>query len=229
MTRYGLTYGSGNRKTGPIAVSTVARASCPPCPLKDGGGCYAETGRVRWNWAQVSRAGFGIDRLAKMLRALPRGAMFRHAVAGDLPGRGAKIDARELARLSDATAHLIAWTYTHKRDFRKIRAANARPGLTVNLSADSLEEADRLSELAAGPVVVTLPTYAPTPQRTPAGRMVAVCPAQLREGTTCASCGDGSPLCARRDRDYLIGFRAHGARRKAISARLTADAGRGET
>lgn len=217
MTRYGLTVGSGNRKTGPIAVSTSDRASCPPsCPLRDGGGCYAETGRVRWNWARVSRRGFGMVRLARLLRELPRGAFFRFAVAGDLPGRGAAVDARELAELTDATKHLVAWTYTHKRKFAAIRRANAADGLTINLSADSLAEADELAAVGAGPVVVTLRKDAPTPSWTPAGRMVAVCPAQLAAGMTCAKCGDGSPLCARKDRDYVVGFRAHGARRNSI-------------
>ena len=39
---------------------------------------------------------------------------------------------------------------------------------------------------------------------------VVRCPAEYRE-MSCAQCGDGSPLCARSDRSFIIGFTAHGA------------------
>jgi len=49
---------------------------------------------------------------------------------------------------------------------------------------------------------------------TPAGRKVATCPATYRDDVTCASC----QLCQRKDRKVIVGFPAHGMRKKAASA-----------
>jgi len=218
--KYHLTEKSANLKTGPIAVSTTSGDSCPPtCPLRDGA-CYAETGPIKLHWLQVATGtrGTPLPVFLDRVRALPAGTMFRHNQAGDLPGRGERIDKPALAALVGATAHLgPAWTYTHKSDFLAIAGANASGNLVINLSADDLADADALAATGAGPVCVTLPSSAPRGGRTPAGRLVAICPAQLRKETNCANCGNGSPLCARRDRDYVIGFRAHGSRAKRIA------------
>ena len=43
------------------------------------------------------------------------------------------------------------------------------------------------------------------------------CPAEYRN-MSCNDCGNGEPLCARMDRNYIIGFTAHGPnKRKAAS------------
>jgi hypothetical protein len=75
----------------------------------------------------------------------------------------------------------------------------------VNLSADTLEEADALHATKAGPVVVLLPADAPEKLTTPGGRTVIVCLAETR-GLTCEECR----LCAKPFRAGIIGFRAHG-------------------
>jgi hypothetical protein len=49
------------------------------------------------------------------------------------------------------------------------------------------------------------------------GVKFVVCPEQLSpagSGFTCQSCGNGVPLCAQPDRDYVIVFLAHGTGRK---------------
>ena len=86
-----------------------------------------------------------------------------------------------------------------------IRAAN-QEGFTINLSADTLAEADRLADLGVGPVAALLPEGTRKPVRTPAGRLVTVCPATVRDDVTCASCG----ICAVPHRKAIIGFPAHG-------------------
>jgi len=48
---------------------------------------------------------------------------------------------------------------------------------------------------------------------TPAGRKVVVCPATIRDDVSCASC----QLC-QRQRDFIIGFPAHGTSKKKASA-----------
>ena len=42
---------------------------------------------------------------------------------------------------------------------------------------------------------------------------VVRCPAELRD-ISCADCGNGDPLCARLDRDFVVGFTAHGPSKK---------------
>jgi hypothetical protein len=62
------------------------------------------------------------------------------------------------------------------------------------------------------PTCVILPSDAKRGVRTPAGRVVAICPSQLADKVTCESC----QLCQRSDRSFVIGFLAHGvAKRKA--------------
>jgi hypothetical protein len=80
-------------------------------------------------------------------------------------------------------------------------------GFTVNLSADSPGEADRLAELEIGPVATLVPSDAPERLETPEGRRIIVCPAQTRDGITCEKC----QLCARPDRPVIIGFYPHGS------------------
>lgn len=219
---YHVTAKSANGKTGPIAVSTSSAETCPAsCPLSGpAGACYAGSGPLALHWKQVSTGSRGVPLpvFVEQVRSLPAGTMFRHNQAGDLPGAGESIDMPALSALIGATAHLgPSWTYTHKTSWKEIALANSLGHFAINLSADNLEEADELAETGAGPVCVTLAADAPKGLKTPGGRRVAICPAQLSERTNCHNCGNGAPLCARKDRDYVIGFRAHGSRKARIA------------
>ena len=99
-----------------------------------------------------------------------------------------------------------------------IREANAE-GLTVNLSGNSLADADTLAETGAGPVVCVLPASQTTNTRTPAGRKVVICPATQRDDVSCATCG----LCAvsrlaNGQARAIVGFPAHGPGKKKADA-----------
>jgi hypothetical protein len=222
-----LTLRSGNRKTGPIPVSITERGSCPAaCGLREGG-CYAELGRLGWHWRLVPDRGMPWSEFCARIAELPAGQLWRHNEAGDLPGRGDVIDVSAMSRLvrANAAAGARGFTYTHKpvlargdwihmfhvlTDNREaIRGANAA-GFAVNLSSESVSQADQLADLRIAPVVVVVPAdYPDRGGRTPAGRRVVVCPAQTREAITCASCR----LCAHPARKSIVGFRAHGATR----------------
>ncbi|WP_457767619.1 DUF7227 family protein [Cyanobium sp. ULC082] len=54
--RASLSFPSENRKTGPIAVSSTSRLTCPcSCPLAGREGCYAEAGHhTRLHWDRLS-------------------------------------------------------------------------------------------------------------------------------------------------------------------------------
>lgn len=226
---YHWTPKSANAKTGPIPVSTTSAATCPPeCPFADGGGCYAESGPLALHWRKVTAGARGgsLADLCASVAALPDGALWRHNQAGDLPGAGSAIDAAALGALVAANTGRRGFTYTHKpvtagphaaanRD--AIAAANAA-GFTVNLSANSPAHADTLAALNIAPVCAVIPADMPERATTPAGRPIVACPAQTRDGISCATC----QLCARRDRrGVIVGFYAHGsgARKADATAR----------
>ena len=215
---------SKNQKVGPVPVSITSSRSCPDaCPLRDNG-CYAVNGPMRWHWERLDAGQTGSDweTFCAQVRDLPEGQFWRHNTAGDLPGTGDLIDAAALRALVCANKGKRGFTFTHKpargRNLTAIKAAN-KAGFTINLSADTLAEADQLASLQAGPVAVILP-HEPGKRHdllTPAGRPVATCPATYREDTTCETC----QLCQRQNRKVIVGFPAHGpGRKKALQATL---------
>lgn len=217
---------SGNKKTGPIPVSMSPKYTCPDtCPLKENG-CYASGGPINIHWNRLSNGKVGIlwGAFIKAIRALPRGQLWRHNQAGDLPGQNNAIDVVQLAELVEANTGRNGFTYTHKpvlkgqsdnatlaANKQAIQQANAK-GFTVNLSADTLSEADEMHALGIGPVVVLLPITQSANTVTPKGVKVVVCPATQREDVSCSTC----KLCQRVARTCIVGFPAHGfATRKA--------------
>lgn len=207
---------SSNAKTGPIPVTTTERKSCPKsCPFYDAG-CYATTGPLFLHWQKVSEGLRGVSwpELCETIAALPKGQLWRHNQAGDLPGDGETIDQKALGELVRANMKKRGFTYTHypttKENLDAIRIANLH-GFTINLSANNLAHADEMSALNVAPVTVVLPSDTIGKKiETPQGRAVTVCPATYREDVTCASC----KLCAVSDRKTIVGFPAHGTQKK---------------
>jgi hypothetical protein len=221
-SRVHLVLQTRNIKLGPIPTSTTTAVTCPDaCPLK-AKGCYAKSGPMAMHWRNVTENGAGTPwaEFTAKIANLPPGTFWRHNQAGDLPGLNNEIDATALRALVSANDGRRGFTYTHKpmtsaKNRRAVAQANAG-GFTVNLSADTLAEADELSELGIAPVVVILDS--PEGERrdtvTPGGRAVATCPATYRDDVTCATC----QLCQRQGRKVIVGFPAHGNGRKAAAA-----------
>lgn len=211
MYSVALTLKSANVKTGPIPVSITSANSCPnSCPFS-GGGCYAKGGPLAIHWRKVTNNERGTSwaDFCKAVSGFELGQFWRHNAAGDLVGVGESIDPKALGELVLANKGKRGFTYTHKTNdkanFKWIRAANDW-GFTVNLSANSLDHADELADVGAGPVVTVLPIDAPPKQTTPKGRTVVTCPATYRDNISCATC----QLCAVSDRKTIVGFPAHG-------------------
>jgi hypothetical protein len=218
---YHLVRVSRNRKTGPIPVTTTSANSCPPtCNLK-GNGCYAESGplAIHWNCVSEGRRGGTFDELLQEIATLRRHALWRHNQAGDLtPEAPGVIDARKLTRLAMANRGRRGFTYTHYPPTPANQAAivNAnRLAFTVNLSAETLTQADEYVDLGIAPVVVVLPQGTTKATRTPAGRQVVVCPATTGN-SDCLNCG----ICQQRDRAAIVGFPAHGSGAGRVQAVL---------
>lgn len=229
---------SPNKKTGPIMVTTSEATTCPnACPLK-AGGCYAKGGPLAILWRNLTNAAADADHIPNgkvgkiklhdfqgLLAAISRqsGKLWRMNQAGDLPGDGDSIDTEALQAIVSANRHADAkgFTYTHKpvaasgpHHANAVAVAHANVnGFTVNLSADNLTDADRKADLNIGPVACVLPAEQTSNTVTPAGRKVVVCPATIRDDVSCATCG----LC-QRQREFIIGFPAHGAAKRKASA-----------
>jgi hypothetical protein len=227
MYNISLTYASENKKTGPIPTSVTSSNTCPDsCPLKASKSCYAMYGPLQIHWDKTSNKerGLPVDGFFEKLRKLPRGQLWRHNVAGDLFGKNMEIDSNLLKKLVKENKGKRGFTYTHKpvlegqadekvikNNSEAIRHANDN-GFTVNLSADNLEEADEMVDKGVGPVVTILPTTADKRTKTPKGRHVVVCPAVVSDDAACSTCA----LCQIRDRKFIIGFPAHGTKKKVV-------------
>lgn len=245
MLRFQFTRVSSNSKTGPIPTVIVSRDTCPPsCPLYNGG-CYALGGNVRIHWDRATRQGGTFKSLLENVAKLPVNQVWRYGVAGDLPGNAEAISPTMMRQLIAANRGRQGFAYTHKnpndkKNAKLIKAANAG-GLTINLSANNLAQADEYLALGIAPVVtivphdlgaetvtVAKPVAAGTVSKTvtvwkhtltPGGNRVIQCPAEYNDNVQCANCGGAAgPLCQRADRKFVVGFTTHGASKRKASA-----------
>lgn len=158
----------------------------------------------------------------KEVRQINPGALWRHNVAGDLPGRNNKIDKNKLYSLVDANKGKRGFTYTHKPVWKHFEAKNNlqaityanRKGFTVNLSANTIEEAIFYKSKWNLPVTSLVEEdYSQKTKVLEDGLKLIVCPAVTHDNVTCKSCG----LCQKRNRDSIILFPAHGKQKRQTS------------
>ena len=148
-----------------------------------------------------------------------------HSVFGTCPAscalnprgeEGAKlIDKRYLrALLAAVPPGGQAWTYSH---FPAESLPIAGPGQTViNASCDTVAQAVAAARTGR-PVTLAAPADSGPhwPARYEGVRFVR-CPAETVDSVSCDNCGNGRPLCARPERDYVIVFVGHGSARKLV-------------
>jgi uncharacterized C2H2 Zn-finger protein len=236
---------SDNKKTGPIPNTMTVKDSCPDsCPWKLTEECYPNFSPLGIQWIALSHNGYfpggktpekkritprEWGDMCAQVRKLPRGQVWRHNTAGDLPGVNEVIDTKLLSQLVDANKGRKGFTYTHKQigysgqaliNAQAIYAAN-KSGFRVNLSADSLQQADEYADMNIAPVVVVVPSDTPNKAfKTPKGRQVIICPAETKnkDGDPVIQC-DRCQLCVK-ERRAIVAFRAHGTRKNAVNRRL---------
>ena len=209
---------SGNEKTGPIAVTTTEKASCPPsCPFKDNG-CYYSTGRGNIHWIKLNDKGITLKELCGKISNLLPNKLWRHDVAGDFSlKKSERVDNRAIVAITKANKGRKGFTYTHCKpgvgnNAKLIKYANDQ-GFTVNMSANNLRQADEYSALNIGPVVVALPEEQTETPVTPQGRRVVICPNNNNKKIQCIDC----QLCQKVNRSIIIGFPAHGIGKNKVS------------
>ena len=219
-TLVSLTLKSQNAKTGEIPVSTSGNQTCPKaCPFNNGNGCYAASGHTAIHWRRISegKKGMSFSDFCEQIALLPKETLWRHNEAGDLQGDTENIDFPALEMLVHANEGKKGFTYTHYspavgNNATAIKFANTN-GFTVNLSADNLTEADEFMALGIGPVVCVVPESAKNGYSTPNGNRIVICPNAVNKKTQCVDCG----LCQLSSRKAIIGFPAHGTRKKKVS------------
>lgn len=212
-----LTRVSNNKKVGPIPVSTTSINTCPPtCPLMNNG-CYANQGPLNIHWKKVSSGerGMSWDDFCDEVSRFKGGTLWRHNQAGDLPHTDGEINLPSLQQLVKANRRHKGFTYTHhdmssEHNLKAVREANTK-GFTVNVSGNHVRQAVEYFKQGL-PTVTVLPIESPNVQMVDDVKVVA-CPAEKSSKVTCSSCG----LCVIPDRDYIIGFRAHGTKKKAAN------------
>lgn len=112
----------------------------------------------------------------------------------------------------------VAWTYTH------FPLAIMQPYLStlpqnqtiINLSTDSMDQAGEYQ--AAGYPTVLAIQRAPYKHWRQNGTRFVVCPAYHNKEVTCFNCGNGNPLCARPNRNYVVVFPAHGVKKHLVGS-----------
>lgn len=218
--KYQLVRKSSNAKTGPIPTTNSPRATCPPaCPLSGPGGCYAEAGyhtRLNWDALDAGKRGSDWESFTRELAKLPPGQLWRHNVSGDLPPIAPdEINECAVADLVTANRGKRGFTYTHypmtRRNAATVRKAN-NAGFTINCSANTPGEAVKLYKRGLPTVsLVSREAFGDEWRKFTRGGVDFVqCPAEHREGVSCASC----QLCQRSNRAVVVGFTVHGTQAK---------------
>lgn len=231
LPRWNIRVGTQNRKLGPgSTVVTLDARTCPrSCPLRDGGGCYAESGPLAVTWKRVTEgkakgngrdrwAGEGFDALASTLRAaadrIPQGSVVRIGDAGD-PSFGGVLDVDLLSALVHLRVHRgvrpIIYTHVPLTDSNRLIVERfRRRGVVVNVSRHGDSPPPGPDGL---PWVTTIEEDEWTDSGWTESGRVRRCPAETSP-TTCADCG----LCSI-ERSYAIGFTPHGSGRKRVAHR----------
>lgn len=207
---------TGNTKIGAIPVTRSPQVNCPEtCSLK-GNGCYAESHWLGIHWKKDLTKGFMFSDLLSFVAKLKRNTLWRHNEAGDLSHVDGNINKDELFALVDANKGKRGFTYTHhipnEHNAPLIKHSNDN-GFTINVSAENMAMADEYFGLGIGPVVSILPIESEKVTMTPNGVRVVKCPNTYQDDLTCADC----KLCHDADRNYIIGFPAHGSGKSKVN------------
>lgn len=207
---------AGNSKTGAMLLVRSPRSTCPDsCGLK-GNGCYAYNFPIVMHWIKQETTGVDFSAVLYAIRTLPKKSIWRLFEAGDFESSSENpelISPTQVVSLLAANQGKRGFGYTHYPvlpNLEVLQLMNSS-GLTVNVSADTFEQAKLYRSLG-------LPTTLLVSENHPKDKVVdgvrvVVCPNQSTPSKpTCLQC----QMCQVVDRDYVIGFRAHGTKKRKI-------------
>lgn len=199
---------TNNKKTGKVAATYITGDTCPDrCPFL--GVCYANQGTMGNSPFKVAEKHGSADlsRTADGIRALPEGALVRHAVSGEPTPEYVEV----VGAAHEDRPDTLGWTYLHSWPDRSPTEFPAN--LVPNASCETGEELEKAIGNGWDTVLVATGEEDPLIGSVVSGKRVIVCPNQTR-GVTCADCR----LCMKRDRAVTIAFLPHGAHRKVSEA-----------
>ena len=220
---------SANEKLGDAATTYAAQQSCPTdCVFFNGGGCYAENGRI------AASTTIPLNAAAELAGASALDVARAEAAAIDamkvVPGRPMRLHtvgdcaSDEAARTVSAAAERYmergggpVWTYTHA--WRVVeRASWGR--VSVLASCEDVDQFDYARERGYAPSIV-VDEFPGRRKFLLDGEYIIPCPAQTTDGVNCSSCR----LCFDDDRLFelnaAVGFAVHGTmmvRKAALKA-----------
>lgn len=212
---------SDNRKTGNVPNGWIglsraeAEDSCSGCGMLEKG-CYAHHGSVLIGSMSATRGAKANPERYTLKSALKgrhkKARMVRVTALGDI-GRCGKETADTVTNEVKGNG-LALVGYTHH--WRESDVATSWKGRLL-ASCDALEEADRAVDEGWRAAAVVLSDH-PRVSKTPMGRTVIVCPAQVKDdhSVTCNMCR----LCDASSKGPIIAFRAHGSNQKSLEAQL---------
>jgi len=103
----------------PVSATYVSQHSCGPCPFKNGNGCMAEAGRLRWTTARLNASGPASPEVLAEAHAAEIDKLtgrwpLRLDVVGDaMTSTAARIISTAVQRYK-ARFGQVAWGYTHQ-------------------------------------------------------------------------------------------------------------------
>ena len=207
---------AGNAKTGAMLLGRSPRSTCPDSCGLNGNGCYAENFPLVLHWTKQEQTGVDFSAVLYAIRTLPKDSIWRLFEAGDFEPSSENpelISSQQVISLIAANNGKRGFGYTHYPvlpNLEPLQLMNSS-GLTINASADSFEQAEVYFSLGLPTVVVVAENF---PKDTVVdGLRIIVCPNQSTPSKpTCLQC----QMCQKPDRDYVIGFRAHGSKKRKI-------------
>lgn len=193
------------------------RSTCPDACLLKGNGCYAENFPLVLHWVKQDTVGVDFATVLYAVRTLPKKTLWRLFEAGDFEGDGEFISATQVVALLAANQGKRGFGYTHYPVFPNLEVLQLMnaSGLTINVSADTIEQAVVYRSLGLPTTLLVSENY---PKDTVVnGMRIVVCPNQsvVKPNGKKPQCLD-CQLCQIADRDYVIGFRAHGTKKRKI-------------
>jgi hypothetical protein len=205
---------SGNKKTGPVATTSISQASCPTDCKFLRAGCYAETVGMqpfttrRLNSAAETRPDVIARLEAAAIDRLPGDRKLRVHVVGDSRTRRAASITGSAMRRYERRSGRVAWTYTHAWSLVPVTWWRGARVMASTHSATEIKKA-RARGYAS---VISVPDRHPTRKAYRVGTETVVpCPAQFsNSGVTCETCN----LCMQPDvmlaRGLTVAFQPDG-------------------
>ena len=186
--------------------------------------CYGKTGYSNIAFERATKQGVKNDakEIYDWITTLPLNHKIRHFVVGDLCIDGKNIDKKFVAAVKKAHTErpdVRAFGFTHAwRSFSK-NPFDGVDSLNFNASVENGKGARRAKRLGFD-VVMVVPETTPIGRSIVDGVKVLLCPNQAAEqlieegkaavSVTCDKC----MLCAKKNRNEIIGFRVHGSLKK---------------